>query len=167
MESNFPPSRLEIEITESSLHENIALVRSMMLSLKNQGVRVSLDDFGTGYSSLTQLRSLPFDRIKIDRSFVISLPENSESETIVQSIASLGQGLNLPITVEGIENEEILAALAKFGEFKGQGYLFGRPATACDTSEELAQLDLLLERPEPADGAAVNIALPERKASNG
>jgi diguanylate cyclase (GGDEF)-like protein len=150
VEANFPPSRFEIEITESSLHENIGLVRSMITSLKNQGVQVSLDDFGTGYSSLTQLRSLPFDRIKIDRSFVTSLPGNRESATIVQSIVSLGEGLGLPITAEGIENEDVLFELSRFGKFKGQGYLYGRPATAEATEEELAQLDLLLEMPEPA-----------------
>lgn len=162
--NNFPPSRLEIEITESCLLENIGLVRSMILSLKNQGVRVSLDDFGTGYSSLTQLRSLPFDRIKIDRSFVMSLTENSESATIVQSIASLGQGLNLPITVEGIETSEILDALSLIGDFKGQGYLFGRPATAADTSTELAQLDLLLEAPRPRLDPTDIESEPERRA---
>jgi diguanylate cyclase (GGDEF)-like protein len=109
VEANFPPSRFEIEITESSLHENIGLVRSMITSLKNQGVQVSLDDFGTGYSSLTQLRSLPFDRIKIDRSFVMSLVNDKESATIVQSIVALGEGLGLPITAEGIEIEEVLS----------------------------------------------------------
>jgi diguanylate cyclase (GGDEF)-like protein len=153
VEANFPPSRFEIEITESSLHENIGMVRSMITSLKNQGVRVSLDDFGTGYSSLTQLRSLPFDRIKIDRSFITSLPGNKESATIVQSIVSLGEGLGLPITAEGIENEEVLEELRRFGNFKGQGYLYGRPATAEATGEELAQLDLLLEMPAQSQPA--------------
>jgi diguanylate cyclase (GGDEF)-like protein len=154
VEANFPPSRFEIEITESSLHENIGLVRSMITSLKNQGVQVSLDDFGTGYSSLTQLRSLPFDRIKIDRSFVMSLVNDKESATIVQSIVALGEGLGLPITAEGIESEEVLAELRRFGDFKGQGYLYGRPATAEATGEELAQLDLLLEMPEQPQLAA-------------
>ena len=97
---------------------------------------------------MSQLRSLPFDRIKIDRSFVTSLPGNPESATIVQSIVSLGEGLGLPITAEGIENEEVLAELLSYGKFKGQGYLYGRPATAEATGEELAQLDLLLEIPE-------------------
>jgi diguanylate cyclase (GGDEF)-like protein len=151
VEANFPPSRLEIEVTESCLHENVGLVRSLIASLKNQGVMISLDDFGTGYSSLSQLRALPFDRIKIDRSFVTSLLDNKESATIVQSIVSLGQGLGLPITAEGIENEEVLAELRRFGDFKGQGYLYGRPAPAEATGEELAQLDLLLEMPEPPE----------------
>ncbi|MGL1386150.1 EAL domain-containing protein, partial [Vibrio parahaemolyticus] len=77
-------------ITESCLHENIGVVRTLITSLRNQGVKVSLDDFGTGYSSIAQLRSLPFDRIKIDRSFVTSMDRNRDSDTIVSAIASLG-----------------------------------------------------------------------------
>ena len=150
VEANFPPSRLEIEVTESCLHENIALVHSLITSLKNQGVTISLDDFGTGYSSLSQLRSLPFDRIKIDRSFVINLMEDKDSQTIVQSIIALAEGLGLPITAEGIENEEVLAELRRYGKFKGQGYFYGFPKPAQSTVAELAQLDLLLEPPAPA-----------------
>ena len=154
VEANFPPSRLEIEVTESCLHENIGLVRSLITSLKNQGITVSLDDFGTGYSSLSQLRTLPFDRIKIDRSFVMSLLEDKDSATIIQSIISLGAGLGLPITAEGIENEAVLAELRRFGKFKGQGYLYGFPEPADRTEAELAQLDLLLEAPvAPAPSA--------------
>lgn len=85
---------------------------------------------------------------QIDRSFVTSLPGNRESATIVQSIVSLGEGLGLPITAEGIETEEVLAELRRFGDFKGQGYLYGRPATAEATGETLAQLDLLLDMPQ-------------------
>ena len=147
VESNFPPSRLEIEVTESCLHENVALVRSLITSLKNQGITVSLDDFGTGYSSLSQLRTLPFDRIKIDRSFVMSLLDDKDSATIIQSIISLGEGLGLPITAEGIESEAVLAQLQRLGKFKGQGYLYGFPEPADRTEAELAQLDLLLVPP--------------------
>ena len=147
VEANFPPSRLEIEVTESCLHENVGLVRTLISSLKNQGITVSLDDFGTGYSSLSQLRSLPFDRIKIDRSFVMSLLEDKDSATIIQSIIQLGEGLGLPITAEGIESEEVLAELKRYGKFKGQGYLYGYPEPADRTEATLAQLDLLLEMP--------------------
>lgn len=147
VEANFPPSRLEIEVTESCLHENLGLVHSLITSLKNQGVTVSLDDFGTGYSSLSQLRSLPFDRIKIDRSFVTNILEDKDSATIIQSIIALGEGLGLPITAEGIENEAVLAELRSFGKFKGQGYLYGMPMPAECTQAELAQLDLLLDQP--------------------
>ena len=159
VEANFPPSRLEIEVTESCLHENIGLVRSLITSLKNQGITVSLDDFGTGYSSLSQLRTLPFDRIKIDRSFVMSLLEDKDSATIIQSIISLGEGLGLPITAEGIENEAVLAELRRFGKFKGQGYLYGFPEPADRTEAELAQLDLLLEAP-----VAPGTSAPQRAA---
>src|SRR3546814_5929039 len=78
VETGFPPNRLEVEITESSLFENLSLAQSIVGSLKNQGIRIALDDFGTGYSSLAHLRALPFDRIKIDRSFVSSINQNSE-----------------------------------------------------------------------------------------
>lgn len=145
VEANFPPSRLDVEITESCLHENLGVVRSLITSLKNQGVSISLDDFGTGYSSLAQLRTLPFDRIKIDRSFVSTLSENSDSTTIVQAITSLGEGLGLPITAEGIENEEVLRHLQKLGSFKGQGYHYGRPETADQTAERLNLLGMLMD----------------------
>lgn len=143
IEANFPPSRLDVEITETCLHENIGLVRSLVTSLKNQGVTVSLDDFGTGYSSLAQLRSLPFDRIKIDRSFVSNLPEDQEGMKIVEAITSLGDGFGLPITAEGIENEEVLAKLQGLGNFKGQGYLYGRPEPADLIRNRLRSLDRL------------------------
>lgn len=145
---NFPAHRLEIEITETCLHENIGVVRTLITSLKNQGIRVSLDDFGTGYSSLMQLRSLPFDRIKIDRSFVTNMAENTDSETIVSAISALGKGLGLPVTVEGIETEQVLQRLRDMGGLKGQGYLYGRPETAALTSERLAAMDLLASGPE-------------------
>lgn len=145
IEENFPPARLEIEITESCLHENIGLVRSLITSLKNQGIRVSLDDFGSGYSSLAQLSSLPFDRIKIDRSFVAAMPGNPDSATIVRAISSLGEGLGLPITAEGVENAEVVAQLQKCGNFLAQGYLYGRPEPAAATRDRLARLDLLHE----------------------
>ncbi len=125
--ANFPPQRLEIEITESCLHENIGMVRSMITSLRNQGVQISLDDFGTGYSSLEQLRNLPFDRIKIDRSFVSELSEPGARSRIVEAIVSLGRGLNLPLTAEGVEDEEIIKALKSMGRLKAQGYYYGQP----------------------------------------
>lgn len=150
VEANFTPSRLEIEITESCLHENLGMVRSLIASLKNQGIRISLDDFGTGYSSLAQLRSLPFDRIKIDRSFISTLASSSDSMTIVQAIASLGNGLGLPITAEGVEDSEVVDELRRMGEFKAQGYLYGRPASAQDVEKRLLELGLLRGAPRLA-----------------
>ena len=150
MEASFPPSRLEIEITETCLHENIGMVRSLITSLQNQGITVSLDDFGTGYSSIAQLRALPFDRIKIDRSFVSSIGSNADSATIIEAITSLGRGMAMPITAEGIETPEVLAALRQLGAFKGQGYLYGQPATSAEVFADLAGQGLLHQQPEGA-----------------
>ncbi len=161
--ANFPPSRLDIEITETCLHSNIAGVHALVTSLKNQGISISLDDFGTGYSSLSHLRSLPFDRIKIDRSFVTSMRESADSATIVRSITSLGEGLGLPITAEGIESEEVLDGLRALGQFKGQGYLYGRPQPA---DAVRAMLDERAQRKLADDAPTVtDTALP--LASNG
>ncbi len=153
---NFPPQRLEIEVTESCLHENVGMVRSIIVSLRNQGVRVSLDDFGTGYSSLEQLRTLPFDRLKIDRIFVSELRDPHASSTIVDAILSLGRGLNLPITAEGIEDENILEALKKMGKLKGQGYFYGRPETADQVRERLALQGRLATRRESDIAAKID-----------
>ena len=142
-ESNFPARRLDIEITESCLHDNVGVVRSMITSLKNQGVKISLDDFGTGYSSLSQLRSLPFDRIKIDRSFVSELKDADANSQIVAAIIALGAGLDMPITAEGIEDKTILESLQQLGQMKGQGYLYGRPEAAADVRKRLQREGLL------------------------
>lgn len=148
--ANFPPGRLEVEITESCVHEDIVQVRSLIASLKNQGVRVSLDDFGTGYSSISQLHQLPFDRIKIDRSFVSDIDRSEDSAAIVHSIALLGKGLGLPITAEGIETDAVLELLRSYGELRGQGYLYGKPRSAGDTHAWLAEMGLLGKSVDPA-----------------
>ncbi|TPG43702.1 EAL domain-containing protein [Sphingomonas koreensis] len=149
-ETGFPASRLEIEITESALFDNLALAQSIVGSLKNQGVRLALDDFGTGYSSLAHLRALPFDRIKIDRSFVTSINENAESAAIVNAITRLGDSLNLPITAEGIEDAAIEERLRALGCSKGQGWLYGRPLSAANARRHLAERRLLHAEPAPA-----------------
>ena len=98
-------------------------------SLKNMGVTISLDDFGTGYASLSQLQSLPFDRIKIDKSFVTSLLSNPQNDAIVGTILSLGRALQLPITAEGIEDDGTRDRLRLLGCSDGQGWLFGKPVS--------------------------------------
>jgi EAL domain-containing protein (putative c-di-GMP-specific phosphodiesterase class I) len=148
--TGFPPSRLEIEITESSLYENLPLAQSIVGSLKNQGIKLSLDDFGTGYSSLAHLRALPFDRIKIDRSFVTSIKDNSESDAIVNAITKLGESLGLPITAEGIETEEILDRLREIGCQKGQGWHYSKPQTIASVRQLLAERGMLPTARAPA-----------------
>jgi diguanylate cyclase (GGDEF)-like protein len=129
-ETGFPASRLEIEITEASLLEDREQVVTIIKSLKNLGVSVSLDDFGTGYASLAQVNSLPVDRIKIDKSFISTIVKSEQTAAIVATIASLGHTLNVPITAEGVESEQIRAALKDFGCSEAQGWLFGRAVSA-------------------------------------
>jgi diguanylate cyclase (GGDEF)-like protein len=154
VDTGFPAGRLELEITESCLHMDIGMVRTIVTSLKNQGIRISLDDFGTGYSSLSQLRALPFDRIKIDRAFINELAADGSGE-LIAAIVALGRGLNLPITAEGIETPEVVALLRELGELKGQGYLYGLPEDAEDTRTRLAALELLRPAAAPAPCKAV------------
>jgi diguanylate cyclase (GGDEF)-like protein len=143
VETGFPANRLEIEITETSLFENLSLAQSIVGSLKNQGIKLALDDFGTGYSSLAHLRALPFDRIKIDKSFVVSLAENDESAAIVNAIARLGENLSMPVTAEGIEDGAIEERLRQLGCHKGQGWHYGKPMPVAQIRALLAERNLL------------------------
>lgn len=129
-ETGFPPSRLEVEITETALVQDINAARRTLKSLQNIGIRIALDDFGTGYSSLYHLRELKFDKIKIDQSYVRSLGRNPESTKIVDAIIGLGKSLGLLTTAEGIETPADLAYLTDQGCSFGQGYLFGAPIPA-------------------------------------
>jgi predicted signal transduction protein with EAL and GGDEF domain len=142
-ETGFPAERLEVEITERSLFENLGLVQAIVSSLKNQGIRLALDDFGTGYSSLAHLRALPFDRIKIDRSFVTSINDNPESAVIVTAITRLADSLHLAVTAEGVEDDLIEARLRSIGTYNGQGWLFGKPMPVEDVRALLASKGLL------------------------
>jgi diguanylate cyclase (GGDEF)-like protein len=138
-ETNFPAGRLELEICEASLLEDREQALATIQSLKNMGVSISLDDFGTGYASMAQLRTMPFDRIKIDRSFVASLLDDEQSEAIVSTIASVGRALSLPVTAEGIETDHIRDKLAALGCSSGQGWLFGKAVSGGTIAEHLAQ----------------------------
>jgi len=153
-ETGFPAERLVIEITESSLFADLDLARSIVTSLKNQGIRLALDDFGTGFSSLAHLRSLPFDIIKIDRSFVTNIHSKRESSAIVRAVTTLASALQVPVCVEGIENEESYRAVVGLGCEIGQGWYFGKPMPADDARE------LLGSRRRPDEN-------PQRTAING
>jgi diguanylate cyclase (GGDEF)-like protein len=129
-ETGFPSHRLEVEITEASLLEDREQVLATIGSLKNVGISISLDDFGTGYASLAQVNSLPVDRIKIDKSFISTIVKSEQTAAIVNTITNLGHTLNVPITAEGIESEQVRNELGKYGCAEGQGWLFGRPLSA-------------------------------------
>jgi diguanylate cyclase (GGDEF)-like protein/PAS domain S-box-containing protein len=125
--SGLEPHRLELEITESVLlHNSLANVR-VLHELRGLGVRICMDDFGTGYSSLSYLRSFPFDKIKIDRSFVSDMPGDSDAGAIVKAVTSLGSSLGMKTTAEGVETPEQLARLRADGCTEAQGYLISRP----------------------------------------
>jgi len=131
-QSGFNPHRLEIEITESALVDNIGVAQIVIDDLRQAGVRIALDDFGTGYATLTQLLSFHLDKIKIDRSFVSHLAKDNDSLVIVRAILGLARGFGLTSTAEGVEDEEQLACLRENGCVEGQGYLFGKAVTAAE-----------------------------------
>ena len=126
----FPLNRVVIEITESALVENLEHAQTIARELKSLGCRLALDDFGTGYSSLLHLQSLPFDELKVDRSFVESMTERRESRKIVAAVIGLGQSLGLGTIAEGVENEQQAEMLHLLGCEMGQGWLFGKPVSA-------------------------------------
>jgi diguanylate cyclase (GGDEF)-like protein len=138
-ETGFPADRLVVEITESSLFADLELARSISASLKNQGIQIALDDFGTGFSSLAHLRSLPFDVIKIDRCFVTNIHKNKESSAIIRAVTTLAAGLEVPVSIEGIESEGTRVAVANLGCSVGQGWYFGKPMTADQAAELLTR----------------------------
>lgn len=125
-ETGFDPDRLELELTESTLLGNVESAETAMHRLRRLGVRLALDDFGTGYSSLSYLRRFPFDKLKIDRSFVRSIERGSDAAAIVHAIVSLGRGLGMKVTAEGVETAEQQLFLRAAGVHFMQGYRFGR-----------------------------------------
>ncbi|MEH3041819.1 MAG: EAL domain-containing protein [Sphingomonas paucimobilis] len=127
-ESGLVPWRLELEITETALLRDRDVSLAILREIRTLGVRIAMDDFGTGYSSLSNLRHFPFDKIKIDKSFVSAMHEDEAARSIVRAIAGLGKGLNLPVVAEGVENEVQRAMVQAEGCALAQGYLFGRPA---------------------------------------
>jgi diguanylate cyclase (GGDEF)-like protein/PAS domain S-box-containing protein len=128
LETGLSPGRLELEITEGVLIEDFDRGLALLRRLKALGVRISMDDFGSGYSSLSYLQAFPFDKIKIDRAFVMNLGRNPQSAAIVRAVIGLGHGLEMSIVAEGVETQEQLGFLADQGCDAVQGYFIGKPA---------------------------------------
>lgn len=147
-EVGFPPKRLELEITENALVVDHEQAMKTITSLKNQGISIALDDFGTGFSSLHHLRVLPFDKIKIDQSFVKTMRDNTDSRMIVKAIIGLSGSLGLPTTAEGIETNNNADILRDLGCTLGQGFLFSKAVPAKDVPDLLAMLDEQATHPE-------------------
>ena len=127
-DTGLAPGRLELEITEGVLIKDPPRSQSLLRRLKSLGVKIAMDDFGTGYASLSSLQSFPFDKIKIDRSFIFGLATNEQSRAIVRAVIGLGNTLNMRVIAEGVEKEEQRALLKREGCREIQGYLIGRPA---------------------------------------
>jgi diguanylate cyclase len=140
-ETDFPANRLELELTESTLLGNLETAELSMLRLKAIGVRFALDDFGTGYSSLLYLRRFPFDKLKIDSSFVRSIEKAPDAAAIVHAVVSLGRGLGMRVTAEGVETAEQHLFLRAAGVHQMQGYRFGKPGPASEIDARLASPD--------------------------
>ncbi len=136
-ETKFDPERLELELTESVLLGNVDNAEAGMLRLKALGVRLALDDFGTGYSSLLYLRRFPFDKLKIDRSFVLSIEKTADAAAIVHAVVSLGRGLGMKVTAEGVETADQQLFLRAAGVHYMQGYRFGKAMPAAEITARL------------------------------
>ncbi len=137
-ETEFDPAGLELELTESTLLGNVESAEVAMHRLKALGLRLALDDFGTGYSSLAYLRRFPFDKLKIDKSFVRSIERSPDAAAIVHAIVGLGRGLGMKVTAEGVETAEQQLFLRAAGVHSMQGYRFGRPGSPNLISTRLA-----------------------------
>jgi EAL domain-containing protein (putative c-di-GMP-specific phosphodiesterase class I) len=136
--SGLPATRLEIEITESVLMQDSKSALALLHQIKDLGVSIAMDDFGTGYSSLGYLRSFPFDRIKIDQSFIRELSTDKDSLAIIRAVVGLGRSLGIVTTAEGVETRDQLEVLRTEGCTDAQGYLFSRPQNADDIRGLLA-----------------------------
>ncbi len=137
-ETGYDPTRLELELTESTLIGNVESAEASMARLRSLGVRLALDDFGTGYSSLQYLRRFPFDKIKIDRSFVLSIEKGADGAAIVHAVVSLGRGLGMKVTAEGVETADQHLFLRAAGVHYMQGFRFGKPMKASEITARLA-----------------------------
>ena len=152
-QTGLDPSRLELEITETTLFEDQQNALKVLGQLKDLGVSIAMDDFGTGYSSLSTLQSFPFDKIKIDRSFVDKVEDAKEAAAIVKSVLSLGKSLDIPVLAEGVETDSQLKFLANEQCTAVQGFYFGKPESAAHVIDVLQSGSLLqhcLDRLQPA-----------------
>jgi EAL domain-containing protein (putative c-di-GMP-specific phosphodiesterase class I) len=134
-----PAQRLTLEITETAVMENDAVLEESLRRLREIGVRLSIDDFGTGYSSLARLKILPVDEIKIDVSFVRDMARNRQDERIVRSVIDLAHNLDITVVAEGVENRETLEQLAKMDCDIVQGFLVSPPLSAAEFADLLAR----------------------------
>lgn len=160
LESGLPPARLEIEVTETALINDLSRALHNLRQIKACGVAIAMDDFGTGYSSLSLLNSFPFDKIKIDRSFIHAVGNNERADSIFRAVAGMGRALGVPVLVEGIETSEQLDFVRDMGCEEVQGYFHGRPMPEAEARAQLACLAASQSPPEGGRPAAVREIVP-------
>jgi EAL domain-containing protein (putative c-di-GMP-specific phosphodiesterase class I) len=158
LDTGLSAQRLEIEITETALVRDFNRALTTLRLVKALGVRIAMDDFGTGYSSLSNLRAFPFDKIKIDGSFIKSVNANEQAATIVRAVLGLGRGLGLPVLAEGVETDAELQFLRDELCDEVQGYLLGRPAA-------ISQFRHLTHSEDAADAAVDDGAMPDARSA--
>ena len=157
-DAGLDPSRLELEITEGALLRDSEQVSVVLRQLRALGVTIALDDFGTGYASLSYLRQLPFDKIKIDRSFIMGLNKQDDAVPIIEAVISLARNLNMTTTAEGVETEDQWRRLSAMGCTYVQGYLFDRPQSVQNVRHKMASGGYLLPGvPRPEEPVALNL----------
>lgn len=140
-QSGLPAKRLELEITESMMLDDVEHVIKTLTEIKKLGVRIAMDDFGTGYSSLQYLTELPFDKIKIDRSFTMNIGKSKQTDALISTIVALGHSLDKVVLAEGIESEDMIIMLRAAGCQIGQGYHYGKPMPIKDVREQLVMIE--------------------------
>jgi EAL domain-containing protein (putative c-di-GMP-specific phosphodiesterase class I) len=155
-DSGMAGNRLQLEITESVLMQNTFATLGTLHELRKLGVQIAMDDFGTGYSSLSYLRSFPFDKIKIDRSFIEDLSNGAEPLAIVHAVAGLAKCLNMISTAEGVETQQQLEKLQSVGCTEMQGYLFSRARPAAEIERLFIPNTEKAEKPEDITNLKIN-----------
>jgi EAL domain-containing protein (putative c-di-GMP-specific phosphodiesterase class I) len=159
--SGMSPVLLQLEVTESMVMRNVSRAVKVLDAIQNRGIRLAIDDFGTGYSSMSLMKQFPIDTIKIDRSFVRDLPDDSEDKAIAQAIISMGKALGMTVVAEGVETAEQETFLRDHACDEMQGFLFSRPVPSQQLAELLRAAPLLLSPPlQPAARAAPDKSTP-------
>src|SRR5205085_4476811 len=145
--SGMSPVLLQLEVTESMVMRNVSRAVRVLDAIRSRGIRLAIDDFGTGYSSMSLMKQFPIDTIKIDRSFVRDLPEDTEDRAIAQAIIGMGKALGMMVIAEGVESAEQLAFLRSHGCDEMQGFLFSKPLPSRQMAELLRAPPLLVSPP--------------------
>jgi EAL domain-containing protein (putative c-di-GMP-specific phosphodiesterase class I) len=166
--SGMSPVLLQIEVTESMMMRNVSRAIKVLDAIQSRGIRIAIDDFGTGYSSMSLMKQFPIDTIKIDRSFVRDLPDDTEDQAIAQAIISMGRALGMTIVAEGVETVEQETFLRAHGCDEMQGFLFSRPLPSGQLADLLRPAPQLVSPPlQPADEhpGQAPVSLPQHPAA--